>query len=178
MHDKSSSSELGSQRSGFSGPLILVTLAVCIIGFFFSPSSWPSPASRRLKHHLGTWSTIDGLPLASDSDVVWLGHLPGLGNKDIPQTISVSYGPGEKIFLSEYAVPVCELFAKLGARGVSILFASGDHGVGAGTAKTIKEEFSSSLLSQHPVCVTSYLSLQAAHIRRPKSLTTFLKIPG
>ena len=28
MHDKSSSSELGSQRSGFSRPLILVTLAV------------------------------------------------------------------------------------------------------------------------------------------------------
>ena len=48
---------------------------------------------------------------------------------------SVSYGAGGKIFLSEYAVPVCELSAKLGARGVSILFASGDHGVGAGDCK-------------------------------------------
>ena len=82
-----------------------------------------------------TWSTIDGRPLASDSDVVGLDHLLSLGNKDIPQTIIVSYGAGEKIFLSEYAVPVCELFAKLGARGVSILFASGDHGVGAGDCK-------------------------------------------
>ena len=36
----------------------------------------------------------------------------------------------------DYAIHVCNLFAQLGARGSSVLFPSGDYGVGIGTCKT------------------------------------------
>ncbi|KAH9166873.1 subtilisin-like protein [Lactarius sanguifluus] len=55
--------------------------------------------------------------------------------EDIPQTISTSYGGDEQTFPPDYATSVCELFGQLGARGISILFASGDSGVGGGDCK-------------------------------------------
>ncbi|KAF8265095.1 peptidase S8/S53 domain-containing protein [Lactarius quietus] len=58
----------------------------------------------------------------------WLGHMIDL--PDLPQTISTSYGGNEQTFPPDYAVSVCDLFKQLGARGVSLLFASGDSGVG------------------------------------------------
>ena len=36
----------------------------------------------------------------------------------------------------DYATNVCSLFAQLGARGSSIMFSSGDDGVGGGTCAT------------------------------------------
>ncbi|KAF8268694.1 subtilisin-like protein [Lactarius quietus] len=59
----------------------------------------------------------------------WLSHMIDLA--DLPQTISTSYGGDEQTFPPEYAVSVCDLFKQLGARGVSIIVASGDTGVGA-----------------------------------------------
>ncbi|KAH9007685.1 peptidase S8/S53 domain-containing protein, partial [Lactarius deliciosus] len=53
-------------------------------------------------------------------------------NDNIPQTISTSYGGYEHNAPLEYATKVCDLFSQLGARGVSVLFASGDWGVGGG----------------------------------------------
>ena len=50
--------------------------------------------------------------------------------KTIPQTISTSYGDDEQTVPRDYATSVCNMFAQLGAMGVSILFASGDGGVG------------------------------------------------
>ena len=54
-----------------------------------------------------------------------------LGLSDIPQVISTSYGDDEQTVSYAYAVEVCNQFAVLGARGVTLLFASGDYGVGA-----------------------------------------------
>ncbi|KAH9173729.1 peptidase S8/S53 domain-containing protein [Lactarius sanguifluus] len=54
----------------------------------------------------------------------------------VPQTITTSYGDYEKLHPMEYATQICHLFAQLGARGVSVLFSSGDHGVGEGDCKT------------------------------------------
>ena len=121
MHDKGSSSELGTQRSGFSGPLIPVTLAEC---------------------------TVFHMVLARRSFCRNMQCLCASCSRNSERVASVS--PSRAATTA--SVP--------------------------GTARTIKEEFSSSLLSRHPVCVTSSLSLQAAHIRRPKSLTTFLQVPG
>ncbi|KAH9055020.1 subtilisin-like protein [Lactarius vividus] len=53
---------------------------------------------------------------------------------DVPQTISTSYGGDEQNFPPDYAMSLCELFKQLGARGVSMLFASGDGGVGGGVS--------------------------------------------
>ncbi|KAH9069360.1 peptidase S8/S53 domain-containing protein [Lactarius deliciosus] len=66
----------------------------------------------------------------------WLGVMISL--EDVPQTISTSYGGDEQTFPPDYAKSVCELFGQLGARGVSILFASGDVGVGHGDCKKKK----------------------------------------
>ncbi|KAH9059179.1 subtilisin-like protein [Lactarius vividus] len=50
----------------------------------------------------------------------------------IPRTITTSYGGPEYGFPFGYATTVCKLFAELGLRGVSVLFSSGDSGVGKG----------------------------------------------
>ncbi|KAH8981133.1 subtilisin-like protein [Lactarius akahatsu] len=64
----------------------------------------------------------------------WLVAL--LNQQNVPQTITASYGNYEKFYPIDYAYEVCHLFAQLGARGVSVIFASGDHGVGGGDCKT------------------------------------------
>ncbi|ESZ90445.1 hypothetical protein SBOR_9165 [Sclerotinia borealis F-4128] len=48
----------------------------------------------------------------------------------LPNTLSISYGDDESTVPLSYADEVCNLFSQLGARGVSILVASGDSGVG------------------------------------------------
>ncbi|KAI9450054.1 subtilisin-like protein [Lactarius psammicola] len=65
-----------------------------------------------------------------DSYISWLNYI--LKQSRIPQTISVSYGNEEKDYPIDHAIYECYLFAQLGARGVSVLFASGDYGVGKG----------------------------------------------
>ncbi|KAF8258353.1 peptidase S8/S53 domain-containing protein [Lactarius quietus] len=67
-------------------------------------------------------------PAPDDVFLTWLKYLIDL--ETIPQTISASYGKYENIFPVEYTTAVCELFAQLGARGVSVLFPSGNEGVG------------------------------------------------
>ncbi|KIY62913.1 family S53 protease [Cylindrobasidium torrendii FP15055 ss-10] len=53
-----------------------------------------------------------------------------LAAKDVPPTVvTVSYGFYEPDLSSDIANAMCDSFAALGARGVSILFASGDGGV-------------------------------------------------
>jgi len=64
----------------------------------------------------------------------WLNFV--LNGSSIPQTISTSYGDDEQTVPEDYATTVCYLFAQLGARGSSILFSSGDSGVGDGDCKT------------------------------------------
>ncbi|KAH9010430.1 peptidase S8/S53 domain-containing protein [Lactarius pseudohatsudake] len=62
--------------------------------------------------------------------IVWLKAV--LSQENVPQTITTSYGAFENVFPRDYAIEVCRLFAQLGTRGVSVLFASGDYGVGKG----------------------------------------------
>ncbi|KAH9055293.1 subtilisin-like protein [Lactarius vividus] len=63
----------------------------------------------------------------------WLNYI--LKQEKIPQTISISYGNEEKDYPRDDAIYACRLFAQLGIRGVSVLFASGDFGVGSGDCK-------------------------------------------
>ncbi|KAH9214734.1 tripeptidyl peptidase-like protein [Leptodontidium sp. 2 PMI_412] len=58
----------------------------------------------------------------------WLQFMLGL--ESTPQVISTSYGVDEQTVPLSFATAVCNGFAQLGARGVSLLFASGDNGVG------------------------------------------------
>jgi tripeptidyl-peptidase-1 len=61
--------------------------------------------------------------------LVWLDYM--LNNEtSLPNTVSTSYGDNEQTVPKEYAETVCQRLAALGARGVTLLFASGDNGVG------------------------------------------------
>jgi tripeptidyl-peptidase-1 len=55
-----------------------------------------------------------------------------LSQDELPQVISTSYGEDEQTIPPKYAQSVCDLYKQLGSRGVSVIFSSGDSGVGAG----------------------------------------------
>jgi len=61
--------------------------------------------------------------------LTWINY--ALAQDDLPQVLSSSYGDDEQTVPCSYAKRVCSGFAQLGARGISILFSSGDYGVGA-----------------------------------------------
>ncbi|KAH9059511.1 subtilisin-like protein [Lactarius vividus] len=68
----------------------------------------------------------------TDDDLVsWLIYI--LDQENIPQTISMSYSNEEHSTPRDYAVYVCNQFARLGVRGVSVLQSSGNDGIGKGT---------------------------------------------
>jgi tripeptidyl-peptidase-1 len=79
------------------------------------------------------WSPSSNEPGVGDLFLDWLNYI--LSQTTIPQTISVSYGLLETDLPLEYTTSVCNLFAQLGARGISVLFSSGDNGIGAGDRK-------------------------------------------
>lgn len=54
---------------------------------------------------------------------------------------SVSYGDDEPSLEAAYMVSVNNYFAAMGARGVSLLFASGDAGVGGGAGCGPQNQF-------------------------------------
>jgi tripeptidyl-peptidase-1 len=56
-----------------------------------------------------------------------------LAQQNIPHVISTSYGDDEQSLPLSFATSVCNSFAQLGARGVSLIFSSGDNGVGNNT---------------------------------------------
>ncbi|KAK5169014.1 uncharacterized protein LTR77_006323 [Saxophila tyrrhenica] len=91
---------------------------------------WPTP--------LIAWNTGGSPPFKPDANTptdtnepynVWLNYV--LGQDDLPQVISTSYGDDEQTVPESYARRACHGFAQLGARGISVFFSSGDSGVGA-----------------------------------------------
>ncbi|KAF7430691.1 hypothetical protein PC9H_006402 [Pleurotus ostreatus] len=59
-----------------------------------------------------------------------------LAQSTIPTVFTTSYGENEQTIPLDYRQSVCDLFAKLTARGSTILFSSGDSGVGGGDCRT------------------------------------------
>ncbi|KAJ5375948.1 hypothetical protein N7509_012834 [Penicillium cosmopolitanum] len=58
----------------------------------------------------------------------FLQNVVKMSNDELPQVISTSYGEDEQSVPEKYARSVCNLYAQLGSRGVSIIFSSGDSG--------------------------------------------------
>ena len=77
-------------------------------------------------------------PVAGDMYREWLQNL--LKESNIPQTISIPYGHSEPDLPPEYVFSLCRLFAQLGARGVTVLAASGIDGVGPGNCSNAEGE--------------------------------------
>ncbi|KAI0455004.1 subtilisin-like protein [Xylaria acuta] len=61
----------------------------------------------------------------------FLTYLLRQPNSKLPHTLTTSYGEDEQSVPKEYVKKVCTLFGQLGARGVSVLFSSGDTGPGS-----------------------------------------------
>ena len=61
--------------------------------------------------------------------LTWLEYILSLPDP-LPAVVSTSYDDDEQTVPKDYAIRVCNTLAQLGARGVSVLFASGDSGVG------------------------------------------------
>lgn len=81
--------------------------------------------------------------------MTWLNYV--LAQKDIPQVISTSYADDEQTIPYSYAKSVCNGFAQLGARGISLFFGSGDSGVGKnGTCFTNDGKNTSTFLPMFP----------------------------
>lgn len=75
--------------------------------------------------------TLDnGFPSTNEPYLEFLTFLLNQSDSDLPQTLTTSYGEEEQSVPADYAIRVCNLFMQLGARGVSILFSSGDSGPG------------------------------------------------
>ncbi|KAH9070801.1 subtilisin-like protein [Lactarius deliciosus] len=80
-----------------------------------------------------TWSPSDKKPVTGDFFLMWMADM--VIQRKIPQTMSASYGLIENRVPAEYAQSVCTMFMQFGARGISILYSSGDDGVGAGNCQ-------------------------------------------
>jgi tripeptidyl-peptidase-1 len=60
-----------------------------------------------------------------------LHYLLDLPDDELPSVLSTSYGENEQTLPESYTNTTCNLIAQLGARGVSVIFSSGDEGVGS-----------------------------------------------
>lgn len=58
-------------------------------------------------------------------------YLLSLDDEKLPKVLTTSYGEDEQSVPEEYSRSVCSLFAQLGSRGTSVIFSSGDTGVGS-----------------------------------------------
>ena len=63
--------------------------------------------------------------------LAWVQYMLKLPKGELPSIVSTSYGDDEQTIGKSYATAVCRDLAQLGARGVTLLFASGDSGVGS-----------------------------------------------
>jgi tripeptidyl-peptidase-1 len=75
--------------------------------------------------------TPDLEEVSNDSEpyLEYLDYL--LDQKSLPDVITTSYGEAEQTVPYKYQVATCNKMAQLGARGVSLIFSSGDTGPGA-----------------------------------------------
>jgi tripeptidyl-peptidase-1 len=84
----------------------------------------------------------------------WLNYMLALPDTSLPQTVSISYGDDTASLPNAYILNTCNLFAKLGARGVSVLVASGDSGVGSQCTVSGKKQFTTIFPGSCPFVTT------------------------
>ena len=84
----------------------------------------------------------------------FLNYLLGLSDSALPNTVSISYGDDEATVPLDYANTACNLFSQLGARGVSVLVASGDSGVGTTCSVGGQKKFTTSFPAACPWVTT------------------------
>ena len=106
--------------------------------------------------------------------LIWLKYMLDLPDSALPKVISTSYGDVEHTLPITYARRVCNSFAQLGARGVSIIFGSGDSGVGRDgkchTNKNDGSEETPEFLTSFPDCCPYVTSVGATMGLNPEQV--------
>jgi tripeptidyl-peptidase-1 len=121
VQQKLNSTELQAQ-TGIEGNLDVQTM----LGI-----AWPVPLTAYSTGGRNPEFVPDSAtPTNSDEPYLdWVQYMLSLSS--LPSIVSTSYGDDEQTISPSYASAVCNSFAQLGARGVSLLFSSGDSGVGS-----------------------------------------------
>ncbi|KAF8259075.1 subtilisin-like protein [Lactarius quietus] len=111
-----------------------------IKGGSYHPSSPGDEASLNIQYAEAityptpiTFYSTSGASYEDDMFFNWLDFMRN--QPSVPQTVTMSYGSSESRIPPDYARKVCNLFAEIGARGSTVLLASGDHGVGEGNCR-------------------------------------------
>lgn len=98
-------------------------------------TSSPLPVTEFSTGGRGPWvADLDQPDEADSANEPYLEFLQGvlkLPQSELPQVISTSYGENEQSVPKSYALSVCNMFAQLSSRGVSVIFSSGDSGTGS-----------------------------------------------
>lgn len=94
---------------------------------------WPTPLVAYSTGGLDPTFKADAFTTYNSDEpyLTWLQYITSLPDAALPSVISTSYGDDEQTIGESYAKQSCNMFAQLGARGVTVLFSSGDEGVGA-----------------------------------------------
>ncbi|KAI0016894.1 Pro-kumamolisin [Xylariomycetidae sp. FL0641] len=91
--------------------------------------AYPTPLTTYSTGGTAPYDADPSLPAADNEPfLAWLEHM--LAQAELPAVVSTSYAEPEYTVPAAYAARVCRGFAQLGARGVTVVFGSGDWGVG------------------------------------------------
>ncbi|CAG8232487.1 unnamed protein product [Penicillium salamii] len=121
---------------------------------------------------IGTPANLSEADITNEPYLEQLHYLLSLSDEDLPAVLSNSYGENEQSLPASYLNSTCSLFAQLAARGVSILFSSGDAGVGGsclmndGTNRT-------RFLPEYPSTCPFVTSVGGTHGVSPEHATSF-----
>ncbi|MBW0509343.1 hypothetical protein O181_049058 [Austropuccinia psidii MF-1] len=97
----------------------------------------------------------------------WLEYILSRPAAQIPKVISTSYGDNEQTVPLSYARRVCSSFGQLSALGVSVIFSSGDNGVGQ-TGFCYKHDGSMAFLPTFPASCPYVTSVGATQNFSPE----------
>lgn len=93
---------------------------------------WPTPLIAYTVGGSPPYTPDDNTPTDTNEPyLAWLEYVLATSDDDLAKVISTSYDDDEQTVPLSYAQRACNEFAQLGARGVSLFFASGDSGVGS-----------------------------------------------
>jgi tripeptidyl-peptidase-1 len=99
-------------------------------------------------------------------------YLNKLDDGELPHTISTSYGEDEQSVPANYSRIVCNLIGQLGARGTTVLFSSGDTGVGS-ACQTNDGKNTTRFLPIFPAACPYVTSVGGTHFVKPEAAVSF-----
>lgn len=143
--------------------------------------AWPTPLTAFSTGGLDPSFIPDTFtPTNSDEPfVAWLQYVLSLPDSHLPKIVSTSYGDDEQTIAFSYAKQACDMFAQLGARGVTVLFSSGDQGVGEDDACFSNDgKNSSTFLPAFPASCPYVTVVGGTKGFNPEGKVSFHSIPG